>query len=81
MSILQYKKQLREMEEVYNYVKFDYFYRRNINFSFKLGFVVAKLFYCLLEWLMVIPSSIFTDTDLCQLVLDVIDLAFEDRGV
>ncbi|CAB4411161.1 unnamed protein product [Rhizophagus irregularis] len=44
------------------------------------GFIIAKLFYCLLEWLMVIPSSIFTDTDLCQLVLDVIDLAFEDRG-
>ncbi|GBB96125.1 hypothetical protein RclHR1_02690010 [Rhizophagus clarus] len=41
----------------------------------------VKLFYCLLEWLMAIPSYIFTDTDLCQLVLDVIDLAFEDRGV
>jgi hypothetical protein len=57
-------------------------YRKdNINFFLNLGFIIAKLFYCLLEWLMVIPSSIFTDTDLCQLVLDVIDLAFEDRGV
>ncbi|RIA87709.1 hypothetical protein C1645_776672 [Glomus cerebriforme] len=44
------------------------------------GFIIAKLFYCLLEWLMAIPSSIFTDTDLCQLVFDVIDLAFEDNG-
>ncbi|CAI2173211.1 18255_t:CDS:10, partial [Funneliformis geosporum] len=45
------------------------------------GFIIAKLFYCLLEWLMVIPSTIFTGTDLGQLVFDVIDLAFEDRGV
>jgi len=44
------------------------------------GFIIAKLFYCLLEWLMVIPSFIFTDTDLCQLVFDVIDLALEDCG-
>ncbi|CAG8520853.1 1490_t:CDS:10, partial [Gigaspora rosea] len=44
------------------------------------GFIIAKLFYCLLEWLMVIPTSLFTDTELCQLVFDVIDMALETSG-
>ncbi|CAG8839128.1 16124_t:CDS:2, partial [Racocetra persica] len=39
-----------------------------------------KLFYCLLEWLMVIPTNLFTDTELCQLVFDVIDMALEAPG-
>ncbi|CAG8449369.1 5481_t:CDS:10 [Cetraspora pellucida] len=44
------------------------------------GFIIAKLFYCLLEWLMVIPTNLFTDTELCQLVFDVIDMALEAPG-
>ncbi|CAG8526097.1 24048_t:CDS:10 [Dentiscutata erythropus] len=44
------------------------------------GFIIAKLFYCLLEWLMVIPTNLFTDTELCQLVFDVIDMALEASG-
>ncbi|RCI03744.1 Ral GTPase-activating protein subunit alpha-2, partial [Rhizopus stolonifer] len=39
------------------------------------GFVVSKLFSCLLEWIMCIKPAILTDTDLCQLVFDVIELA------
>ncbi|CAG8550729.1 15140_t:CDS:10, partial [Acaulospora colombiana] len=41
------------------------------------GFIIAKLFYCLLEWLIVIPPNLFADTELCHLVFDVIDLVFE----
>ncbi|CAG8686339.1 4544_t:CDS:10, partial [Ambispora leptoticha] len=44
------------------------------------GFIIAKLFYCLLEWLMVIPSKLFTETELYQLVFEAIDLAFEITG-
>ncbi|CAG8560446.1 13285_t:CDS:10 [Funneliformis mosseae] len=39
------------------------------------GFIIAKIFYCLLEWLMIIPSNLFTDTELCQLVFDSIEMA------
>ncbi|KAL9549835.1 hypothetical protein MBANPS3_005021 [Mucor bainieri] len=39
------------------------------------GFIVSKLFSCLLEWIMSIEPSILTETDLCQLVFDVIELA------
>ncbi|PKC73960.1 hypothetical protein RhiirA1_437238 [Rhizophagus irregularis] len=41
------------------------------------GFIIAKIFYCLLDWLMIIPSNLFTDTELCQLVFDAIEMAFE----
>ncbi|GES98608.1 ral GTPase-activating protein subunit alpha-2-like [Rhizophagus clarus] len=41
------------------------------------GFIIAKIFYCLLDWLMVIPPNLFTDTELCQLVFDAIEMAFE----
>ncbi|CAG8562842.1 11696_t:CDS:10 [Ambispora gerdemannii] len=44
------------------------------------GFIIAKLFYCLLEWLMVLPPKLFTDTELYQLVFEAIDLAFEVTG-
>lgn len=39
------------------------------------GFIISKLFSCLLEWIMSIEPSILTETDLCQLVFDVIELA------
>ncbi|OBZ91240.1 Ral GTPase-activating protein subunit alpha-2 [Choanephora cucurbitarum] len=39
------------------------------------GFVISKLFSCLLEWIMSIEPTILTETDLCQLVFDVIELA------
>ncbi|CAJ0823761.1 10891_t:CDS:10, partial [Entrophospora sp. SA101] len=44
-------------------------------------FIIAKLFYCLLEWIMIIPPNIFTDTELCSLVLEVIDMAFDTYGI
>ncbi|KAG9294631.1 hypothetical protein G9A89_008110 [Geosiphon pyriformis] len=44
------------------------------------GFILAKLFYCLLEWLMVLPPKLFTDTELYQLVFEAIDLAFDVTG-
>lgn len=39
------------------------------------GFIISKLFSCLLEWIMSIEPDILTDTDLCQIVFDVIELA------
>lgn len=39
------------------------------------GFIISKLFSCLLEWIMSIEPNILTETDLCQLVFDVIELA------
>ncbi|KAI7906537.1 uncharacterized protein BX663DRAFT_496797 [Cokeromyces recurvatus] len=39
------------------------------------GFIISKLFSCLLEWIMSIEPIIFTETDLCQLVFDSIELA------
>ncbi|GAA5798646.1 hypothetical protein HPULCUR_004051 [Helicostylum pulchrum] len=39
------------------------------------GFIISKLFCCLLEWLMSIEPAILTETDLCQLVFDVIEVA------
>ncbi|KAG1463089.1 hypothetical protein G6F46_002102 [Rhizopus delemar] len=39
------------------------------------GFIVSKLFSCLLEWVMSIEPVILVETDLCQLVFDVIELA------
>ncbi|CAO0796344.1 unnamed protein product [Mucor circinelloides] len=39
------------------------------------GFIISKLFSCLLEWIMSIEPIILTETDLCQLVFDVIELA------
>lgn len=39
------------------------------------GFIISKLFCCLLDWLMSISTSILTETDLCQLVFDVIEVA------
>ncbi|KAI8093558.1 uncharacterized protein BX664DRAFT_295379 [Halteromyces radiatus] len=39
------------------------------------GLIVSKLFSCLLEWLMTIEPEILTDTELCQLVFDVIEYA------
>src|ERR1043166_6752902 len=52
-----------------------------IFFSIHIGFIIAKIFYCLLEWLMIIPPNLFTDTELCQLVFDAIELAFELSNV
>ncbi|KAI8367588.1 uncharacterized protein BYT42DRAFT_586812 [Radiomyces spectabilis] len=40
------------------------------------GLIISKLFSCLLEWLMVIEPAILSDTELCQLVFDVIEYAF-----
>ncbi|CAO3694673.1 unnamed protein product [Rhizopus microsporus] len=39
------------------------------------GFIISKLFSCLLDWIMSIDPIILTETDLCQLVFDVIELA------
>ncbi|CAO3589975.1 unnamed protein product [Absidia cylindrospora] len=39
------------------------------------GLIISKLFSCLLEWLMTIEPEILTDTELCQLVFDVIEYA------
>ncbi|KAI8984457.1 hypothetical protein BDF20DRAFT_911553 [Mycotypha africana] len=39
------------------------------------GFIISKLFSCLLEWIMAINPAIFSETDLCQLVFDVIEYA------
>ncbi|KAI7855415.1 hypothetical protein BDC45DRAFT_568310 [Circinella umbellata] len=39
------------------------------------GFIISKLFSCLLEWLMVIEPMILSETELCQLVFDVIEHA------
>ncbi|KAG2213103.1 hypothetical protein INT47_011252, partial [Mucor saturninus] len=39
------------------------------------GFIISKLFSCLLEWIMAIEPMILTETDLCQLVFDVVELA------
>ncbi|CEP09769.1 hypothetical protein [Parasitella parasitica] len=39
------------------------------------GLVISKLFSCLLEWIMSIEPMILTETDLRQLVFDVIELA------
>ncbi|KAI9484408.1 hypothetical protein BDB00DRAFT_148787 [Zychaea mexicana] len=39
------------------------------------GFIISKLFSCLLEWLMVIEPMILSETELCQLVFDVIEYA------
>lgn len=42
---------------------------------FSAGLIISKLFSCLLEWLMTIEPEILTDTELCQLVFDVIEYA------
>ncbi|KAI9252129.1 hypothetical protein BY458DRAFT_359294 [Sporodiniella umbellata] len=49
------------------------FYEKNT----KTGreFIISKLFSCLLEWIMSIDPIIFVETDLCQLVFDVVELA------
>lgn len=39
------------------------------------GFIISKLFSCLLEWIMSMEPMVLTETDLCQLVFDVIELA------
>ncbi|KAG0169558.1 Ral GTPase-activating protein subunit alpha-2 [Apophysomyces sp. BC1015] len=39
------------------------------------GFIISKLFSCLLEWLMAIQPEVLSDTELCQLVFDVIEYA------
>ncbi|KAI8144750.1 hypothetical protein BJV82DRAFT_606134 [Fennellomyces sp. T-0311] len=39
------------------------------------GFIISKLFSCLLEWLMVIDPLILSETELCQLVFDMIEYA------
>lgn len=45
------------------------------------GFIVSKLFSCLLEWVMSIEPAILVETDLCQLVFDVIELAIHLSSV
>ncbi|KAI9480932.1 MAG: hypothetical protein EXX96DRAFT_564755 [Benjaminiella poitrasii] len=45
------------------------------------GFIISKLFSCLLEWVMSIEPMIMTETDLCQLVFDVIELALHLSSV
>ncbi|ORX55802.1 hypothetical protein DM01DRAFT_1335187 [Hesseltinella vesiculosa] len=49
------------------------FYKSNVRSG--RGIIIAKLFTCILEWLMIIEPEILTDTELCQLVFDVIDEA------
>ncbi|KAI8073208.1 hypothetical protein BC940DRAFT_343891 [Gongronella butleri] len=49
------------------------FYKANVRSD--RGVVISKLFACILEWLMTIEPDILTDTELCQLVFDVIDEA------
>ncbi|CAG8473524.1 8582_t:CDS:10 [Paraglomus occultum] len=44
------------------------------------GFIITKLFQCLNHWLMAIPPRIFIETELYQLVFDVIGLTFEVTG-
>lgn len=39
------------------------------------GYIISKLFSCLLEWIMCIEPNIFSETDLCQLLFDVVELA------
>lgn len=46
-----------------------------------LGFIISKLFSCLLEWLMVIDPMILSETELCQLVFDVIEYALHITSV
>jgi hypothetical protein len=43
------------------------------------GFIISKLFSSLLEWIMVIEPIVLTETDLCQLVFDVIELALQSN--
>lgn len=45
------------------------------------GFIISKLFSCLLEWIMAIEPIILTETDLCQLVFDVVELALHITSV
>lgn len=45
------------------------------------GFIISKLFSCLLEWLMVIEPMILSETELCQLVFDVIEYALHTSSV
>ena len=45
------------------------------------GFIISKLFSCLLEWLMVIEPMILSETELCQLVFDVIEYAIHVSSV
>lgn len=45
------------------------------------GFIISKLFSCLLDWIMSIDPIILTETDLCQLVFDVIELAIHLSSV
>lgn len=47
----------------------------------KKGFIISKLFSCLLEWLMVIDPMILSETELCQLVFDVIEYALHITSV
>lgn len=45
------------------------------------GFIISKLFSCLLEWLMVIDPMILSETELCPLVFDVIQYAIHISSV
>ncbi|KAG1471230.1 hypothetical protein G6F56_002246 [Rhizopus delemar] len=49
------------------------YYEKNIKTG--RGFIISKLFSCLLEWIMSIDPVILVETDLSQLVFDVIELA------
>ncbi|KAI8993599.1 hypothetical protein BDB01DRAFT_847455 [Pilobolus umbonatus] len=40
------------------------------------GFVIAKLFNCLLQWIMAVDPIVLTETPLCQMVFDVIEISF-----
>ena len=45
------------------------------------GFIISKLFSCLLEWLMVIDPMILSETELCPLVFDMIEYAIHVTSV
>jgi hypothetical protein len=45
------------------------------------GFIISKLFSCLLEWIMVIDPAMLTETDLFEVVFEVIEEALQTNVV
>jgi hypothetical protein len=52
-------------------------------FIFSLACIVVRLLYCLLDWLMILPVSMFSDGYFKQQVFDVIEnsMHMDDVGV